>query len=37
LISNVIGCAPEDVTVGMCVSVVFEDGIPKFTPRAEAA
>lgn len=33
LISNVVGCPPEDVHVGMPVSVVFEDGIPRFEPR----
>lgn len=37
VISNVVGCPPEDVRVGMPVSVVFEDGIPKFTPREGAA
>lgn len=37
LISNVIGCHAEEVHVGMPVSVVFEDGIPKFTPRKETA
>ena len=36
VISNVVGCAPEDVHVGMPVSVVFEDHIPKFTPRGDA-
>jgi uncharacterized OB-fold protein len=36
LISNVVGCAPEDVRVGMPVSVVFEDGIPKFAPKESA-
>ncbi len=37
LISNVIGCKPSEVTVGMPVQVVFEDvtpevTIPKFKP-----
>jgi uncharacterized OB-fold protein len=39
LISNVIGCKPEDVKVGMAVEVVFEDvtdeiSLPKFKPVA---
>ncbi len=37
LISNVVGVEPDAVRVGMPVSVVFEDGIPKFTPRGEGA
>jgi uncharacterized protein len=37
LISNVVGVEPEAVRVGMPVSVVFEDGIPKFTPRGGSA
>jgi uncharacterized OB-fold protein len=37
MMSNVVGCPPEDVTVGMPVRVVWEplaDGrhIPQFTP-----
>ncbi|MEK7354699.1 MAG: Zn-ribbon domain-containing OB-fold protein [Chloroflexota bacterium] len=39
LISNVIGCKPEDVKIGMPVEVVFEDiteefSLPKFKPVA---
>jgi uncharacterized OB-fold protein len=37
MISNVVGVEPEAVRVGMAVSVVFEDGIPKFRPRGGAA
>jgi uncharacterized OB-fold protein len=37
LISNVVGIDPEDVRVGLPVSVVFEDGIPKFAPRGGEA
>jgi uncharacterized OB-fold protein len=37
LISNVVGCKPEDVRVGMPVAVVFDDGIPKFTPKGDGA
>ena len=43
LLSNVTGCAPEDVRIGMRVSAVFEpiegaDGIalPRFAPLAES-
>jgi uncharacterized OB-fold protein len=36
LISNVIGCEPEEVRVGMPVTVVFDDGIPKFVPKETA-
>ncbi len=37
--SNVIGCKPEDVKIGMPVEVVFEDAtkdfaLPKFKPAA---
>jgi uncharacterized OB-fold protein len=36
LVTNVIGCAPEDVKIGMPVEVVFEDfpeyTLPKFRP-----
>jgi uncharacterized OB-fold protein len=36
LVSNVIGCAPEEVKIGMPVEVVFEDfaeyTLPKFKP-----
>ncbi len=37
LISNVVGCKPEDVKIGMPVEVVFEDinedfSLPKFKP-----
>lgn len=36
--SNLVGCEPKDITVGMPVRVVFEDvtpevTLPKFTPR----
>lgn len=36
--SNIVNCAPEDIKVGMLVSVVFEDvteeiTLPKFQPR----
>ena len=39
LISNIIGCKPEDVKVGMPVEVVFDDitdevSLPKFKPVA---
>jgi uncharacterized OB-fold protein len=39
LISNVIGCKPEDVKIGMAVEVTFEDvtdeiSLPKFKPVA---
>jgi len=38
LLSNVVGCAPEDITIGMPVEVVFEDvsgevTLPKFRAR----
>jgi len=37
LLTNIVGCAPERVAVGMRVSVVFDDvtpeiSLPKFTP-----
>lgn len=36
LVTNVIGCAPEEVRIGMAVEVVFEDSpdytLPKFRP-----
>jgi len=36
LVTNVIGCAPEEVQIGMPVEVVFEDfpeyTLPKFRP-----
>jgi uncharacterized protein len=39
LLSNVIGCKPEDVKIGMPVEVVFDDvnselALPKFKPRS---
>jgi uncharacterized OB-fold protein len=42
MMSNLVGCAPEDVTVGMPVSVTWEemtDGrhLPQFTPRSKWA
>jgi uncharacterized OB-fold protein len=33
MISNVVGVEPEAVRVGMPVSVVFDEAVPKFTPR----
>ena len=40
LVSNVVGCDPEDVTIGMPVEVVWEDiapelALPRFRPRAD--
>ena len=37
MLSNVIGCKPEEVTIGMAVEVAFEDAtkefsLPKFKP-----
>ena len=37
LLTNIVGCAPEDVTIGMPVQVTFEDvtpdvTLPKFKP-----
>jgi hypothetical protein len=37
LLTNIVGCAPDHVAVGMRVSVVFDDvtpdiSLPKFTP-----
>jgi len=39
MMSNVVGCAPESVRIGMPVQVVFEDWsetvtVPKFAPAA---
>jgi uncharacterized OB-fold protein len=39
MLTNVVGCKPEDVRIGMRVEVVFEDvtpeaTLPKFRPRA---
>lgn len=39
LLSNVVGCAPEDVEVGMAVQVTWESlsdgrGLPVFEPRS---
>ena len=38
MMTNIVGCAPEDVTIGMPLEVTFEDwsetiSIPKFRPR----
>jgi uncharacterized OB-fold protein len=38
LVGNIIGCALEDVAIGMPVQVVYEDldgglTLPQFTPR----
>lgn len=40
--SNIVGCAPEEVTAGMPVSVVFKDvtadiSLPLFTPEVRGA
>ena len=37
MVTNIIGCKPEDIKVGMKVQVVFEDAtetvsLPKFKP-----
>ena len=37
LLTNIVGCAPEDVTIGMPVQVTFDDvtpevTLPQFTP-----
>lgn len=37
LLTNIVGCAPTDVRIGMPVEVVFEDvtpliALPKFRP-----
>jgi uncharacterized OB-fold protein len=39
MLTNVVGCKPDDVRIGMRVEVVFEDvtpeaTLPKFRPRA---
>jgi hypothetical protein len=39
MMTNIIGCAPEEVAIGMPVEVTFEDrnetiSIPKFRPRS---
>jgi uncharacterized OB-fold protein len=39
MLTNIVGCAPDDVRIGMPVEVVFEDVTPavtlaKFKPRA---
>jgi uncharacterized OB-fold protein len=39
ILTNIVGCAPEDVRIGMGVEVVFEDvtseaTLPKFKPTA---
>lgn len=40
LITNVVGCAPEDVEIGMPVTVEFEQDedvwLPMFRPRADS-
>jgi uncharacterized protein len=38
MMTNIVGCAPDEVTIGMPVEVIFEDwtdtiSIPKFRPR----
>ncbi len=38
MMTNIVGCAPDEVTIGMLVEVTFEDwsetiSIPKFRPR----
>jgi uncharacterized protein len=38
MMTNIVGCAPEEVAIGMAVEVTFEDwsdtiSIPKFRPR----
>ncbi|MBV8450967.1 MAG: Zn-ribbon domain-containing OB-fold protein [Deltaproteobacteria bacterium] len=38
MMTNIVGCAPEEVTIGMPVEVIFEDwsdtiAIPKFRPH----
>jgi hypothetical protein len=42
MLSNVVGCPPERVTIGMPVSVTFdavtpETTLPRFVPRAAIA
>lgn len=37
LISNVVGIEPEAVRIGLPVTVVFEDAVPKFAPRGGSA
>lgn len=42
LLTNVVGCAPGDLRIGMAVEVVFEDAspevtLPKFRPAARPA
>ncbi len=37
LTTNVVGIAPEDVTIGMAVQVVFEDHDPIYVPVFEPA
>ena len=39
LLTNIVGCAPDAVRIGMAVDVVFEDvtpnvTLPRFPPRA---
>jgi uncharacterized OB-fold protein len=39
LLTNIVGCAPDSVAIGMRVAVVFDDvtpdvSLPKFTPLA---
>jgi len=39
MLTNIIGCAPEDVRIGMAVEVAFDDvtaelTLPKFKPAA---
>jgi uncharacterized OB-fold protein len=42
MLSNVVGCPPERVTIGMPVSVTFDEvtpeiTLPRFVPRAVIA
>ena len=42
MLTNIVGCAPEDVKIGMPVEVTFEDvtpdvTLPKFKPQGPAA
>jgi hypothetical protein len=41
LISNIVGCAPEEVAIDMQVEVRFEEAggytLPRFTPSADRA
>lgn len=37
MLARVVGRAPEDVTIGLRVQVVFEDGVPFFRAEGDAA